>query len=392
MGAANAATQDRAIDARPHYLRLSALGWLHFLNDGAANYLPGVLPVVLVAVGLGTGYAGTVMSALLIGQSLQVFSGWLADRIGGRLLIVLGLLGSSLGAAGVGWATSTAWLIPALLAIGISNSFFHPQALAGARSLSGSRPGFGMSLFLVGGEVGRGLWPLVASLVVVHWGTRSLWLLGLPALVSILVLWPVMPVQGRRPAHLGGVDWHRNRGPRIALIGFSMLRALAIFGSVTYVPVLWGQQGRPLVDGAGAIAVLLIVGIIGNIGGGHLADRWGRRTVMAVSSVLGAALFPAFAFSGGAWTWIWLGLLGIALFAALPMSVLAGQDLFPGNRSLGSGIALGLSNGLAALALLALDPLARAFGVESVFWVLAAALLASSLAVAALPGETRHPG
>jgi FSR family fosmidomycin resistance protein-like MFS transporter len=90
------------------------------------------------------------------------------------------------------------------------------------------------------------------------------------------------------------------------------------------------------------------------------------------------------------WTWIWLGLLGIALFAALPLSVLAGQDLFPGNRSLGSGISLGLSNGLAALALLGLDPLARAHGVDAVFWLLAAALVVAAIAVLALPGDGHH--
>ena len=392
MSAVVAETGEKQFRQDPHYLRLSVLGWLHFLNDGAANFLPGVLPAVLLAVGLDTGYAGTVMSALLIGQSLQVFSGWLADRIGGRLLIALGLLGSSIGAAGIGWATSVDWLVPALLAIGISNALFHPQALASARSLSGTRPGFGMSLFLVGGEIGRGLWPLIASLVVIAWGTRNLWVLGLPALFSIALLWRTLPVQSRRPAHLGGVDWHRDVGRRLALIGFSTLRALAIFGSVTYVPVLWHHQGRPLVDGAAAIATLLIVGIIGNVGGGHLADRVGRRVVMAGSSILGAALFLAFAFSGGAWSWIWLGLLGIALFAALPLSVLEGQDLFPGNRSLGSGLALGLSNGLAALALLGLDPLARAHGVPAVLWLLAAALLVAAAAAVALPEGTRRAG
>ncbi len=374
----------------PHYTRLAALGWLHFLNDGAANFLPGILPAVLIAVGLNTGYAGAVMSALLVGQSLQFFGGWLADRIGGRWLILLGLAGSTLGAIAISLATSPAWLIPALFGIGISNALFHPQALAGARTLSGKRPGYGMSLFLVGGEIGRGIWPLLASLVVVAWGLRSLWWLGLPALLSMAMLWRVIPEQPRRPAHLDGVDWSRYRLARVALVGFSLLRALAIFATVTYLPVWWHQQGRPLVDGASAIAVLLVVGIVGNIGGGHLADRIGRRAVMAGSSVLGAILFVVLLKSDGIAVWIVLGLLGMALFASLPLGILIGQDLFPGNRSLGSGIALGVSNGLAALALLPLDTLARSHGVAAVFGCLAAAMLVSVIAVAALPEAIHH--
>lgn len=383
-------TERRCADvtnASPHYLRLAGLSWLHFLNDGAANYLPGVLPAVLLAVGLDSGYAGTVMSALLIGQSLQVISGHLADHVGGRLLILFGLLGSSAGAAAIGWVDSVAALVPALLAIGLANALFHPQALAGARSLSASRPGLGMSLFLVGGEVGRGLWPLLASLVVVHLGLHGLWLLSLPALLSIALLWRWLPQQAPRPAHAERLKWRYHLGARCALVGFSLLRALAIFGTVTYVPELWEQGGRSLVDGAAAIAVLLVVGIVGNVGGGHLADRIGRRVVMAGSSLAGAILFVGFILAGSGWQWPLLGLLGIALFASLPLGILAGQDLFPENRSLGSGIALGLSNGLAALALLGLDPLARACGTDAVLWVLAAALLVSAAVPFALPGD-----
>ena len=48
----------------PAYGRLLGLGWAHFLNDGAANYLPGVLPAVLVSMGLSVSLAGTLMAAL----------------------------------------------------------------------------------------------------------------------------------------------------------------------------------------------------------------------------------------------------------------------------------------------------------------------------------------
>ena len=50
MSSVTAESGEKPIQQDPHYLRLSILGWLHFLNDGAANYLPGVLPAVLVAV------------------------------------------------------------------------------------------------------------------------------------------------------------------------------------------------------------------------------------------------------------------------------------------------------------------------------------------------------
>lgn len=218
---------------QPQYGRLAGLSWLHFLNDGAANYLPGILPAVLLAQHLSIGLAGTVMSALLIGQALQVISGWFADYIGGRLFIVVGLLGSSVAAAAIGLAPNAEALIPALVAIGMSNALFHPQAIAGARQLSGVRRGFGMSLFLIGGEVGRGVWPLIASIVVVRWGLQFLWLLALPAPISVALLWNRLPRQIPRRADARPIAWQRHFGPMLALVGFSALRSLTIFGTIT---------------------------------------------------------------------------------------------------------------------------------------------------------------
>ncbi len=358
---------------QPSYANLGNLSWLHFLNDGAANYLPGILPALLIALHVDVRFAGVIMSALLVGQSLQVFSGWFADHVGGRGMIVMGLLGSSIGAAMIGWADQIAWLIPALFAIGISNALFHPQALACARQASGSRPGFGMSLFLIGGEVGRGLWPLIASVVVTYLGLRWLWILGVPALLTLILANRALPRQRRRHGNATPIAWREHLGPMSALVAFSLLRALLVFGVVTYVPLLWHAHGRSLADGAGAIAVMLVVGIVGNIGGGHLADRLGRRAVLVFSSMACATLLLLLFVSGqGAWQWVLLGLLGMMLFASLPLSVVIGQDLFPENRSLGSGMALGLSNGLAAVALIALSPVASHWGIDAVFPALAA--------------------
>lgn len=372
----------------PQYRRLAALSWLHFLNDGSANYLPGILPAVLLALHQSTALAGSVMSALMIGQAFQVVSGWLADRIGGRVFIVIGVVGSSLSAAMIGLAPSLGMLIPALVVLGLSNSLFHPQALAGAHALSGNRRGFGMSLFLIGGEVGRGLWPLIASVVVALWGLHYLWLLAIPGVFSVLLLWNQLPSQNPRHPDVRPIVWRRHLAPMSLLVAFSLLRSLAIFGLVTFLPIIWISRGHGLTEGAALITVLLVVGIIGNVGGGHLADHIGRRPVLLGSSLLGALLLLAFMFTGGLVQWLILGLLGIALFASLPLGILIGQDIFPENRSLGSGIALGFSNGLAAVTLAGLGLVAAQHGPEAVLWVLVGALVLAGLLSLGFPRDT----
>ena len=78
-------------------------------------------------------------------------------------------------------------------------------------------------------------------------------------------------------------------------------------------------------------------------------------------------------------------MLGIALFSALPVSVLAGQDIFPENRSLGSGIALGLGNSLGALLLLAFGTQTSAHGVHTALWMLPPVALACAFLATRLP-------
>ena len=41
-------TTSHEATGQPEYGKLSVLSWAHFLNDGAANYLPGILPAILM--------------------------------------------------------------------------------------------------------------------------------------------------------------------------------------------------------------------------------------------------------------------------------------------------------------------------------------------------------
>src|SRR5699024_10655094 len=132
--------------------------WAHFLNDGASNYLPGVLPAILISLNLSVSYAGVFMAALIVGQGVQPLVGLAADRSGGRASVVVGLRGTALGGAWIGWVPNAWTLVAVLIATGLCNALFHPRALVGVRTISGDRAGTFISIFLIGGEIGRGLW------------------------------------------------------------------------------------------------------------------------------------------------------------------------------------------------------------------------------------------
>lgn len=374
-------TPQRRLQAAP----LGALGWLHFLNDGAANYLPGILPAVLIGLKLDVSLAGVVMTALVFGQALQPVTGWLADRYGGRRFLVIGLLGTSLGGALLPLLPSAWMLWPVLLIMGCTNSIFHPQAMAGARRVAGDQQGLAMSIYLVGGEIGRGIWPLIASLIVVRFGIHWIWLLTLPAFVTLPLLWNTLPQQPRQLQSGTRIDWSRHFKPTLLLVSFNFLRSLAIFGLTTFLPVYWIHQGGDLVVGASAITLMLIVGVIGNVGGGHLADRIGRRPVLVFSSLASCLLLVAFLWLPGELKWLALGVLGMALFASLPLGIVIAQDIFPENPSFGAGVALGLCNGLAALALSILSAIAHYAGVSAVLYSLVAVLLLATLLANIVP-------
>lgn len=374
-------------NAQPQPGRLTGMSWAHFLNDGAANYLPGVLPAILVSMNLSVALAGMIMAALLLGQALQPLVGLLADRVGGRVMITCGLFGSSLGGALIGFASSFWSLLAVLMLIGVSNSFFHPQALAGVRRLGGDKPGTAMSIFMVGGEIGRGVWPAIASWIVVQWGLGYLWVLAVPALLTLPFLTQWAPKLPARAANAKPIAWRQHAGALSRLVAFSTLRSLMILSVVTFVPLMWAQAGGSLTTGASFITVLLVIGVIGNVGGGRLSDRLGRRPLLIAAMSLSVVMLTVFLFASGVWLWVVLGILGISLFATLPLGILIAQDILPENRSLGSGLALGLSNALAALGIMALGPVAAAWGPSAPLWV---ALVGGIISVPLAMGLPEH--
>lgn len=373
-----------------HGRRLAVLAWSHFLNDGAAFYLPGILPAVLVALHQPVAMVGVITAAMYVGQALQPVTGIWADHTGGRSFVIGGLLTCSLAAALVGLAPNVWVLIALLLVSGLGSTTFHPQALAAVRSVTERRQAMGMATFLVGGELGRGAWPLITSLIVVHFGLHSLWLIAVPTVLSLPLIFRMMPRLPPRHATAGKIQWRQHKNPFLVLVGFSAFRGLVVFGTIVFIPLMWKLRGGALVSGASIISTLLITGVLGQLGGGTMADRFGRRHVVLGSSILLIFLVPLIVVAQGFLLWVVAALTGIAMFSTFASTLLVGQDIFPENRGLGSGIALGFSNALGALGLVPLGVVLRHFGIDAVFGILTASAVVM-LGMALLFSKKVHP-
>jgi FSR family fosmidomycin resistance protein-like MFS transporter len=364
---------------------LGVLAWSHFLNDGYINYMPAVLPDLLKKLDIPIALVGSLVLALQgVGSLLQPFIGRFADRIGGRRFIFVGLGMSAVAASLIGLAPSYGLLLVLLVVAGMGNATFHPQAMATTRTVAGTQAGLKMSVFSVGGELGRGAWPAIAGVLVTSLGLPDLWLFAIPGVLTLLLLVRMAPSRDPQPAQAMQFSWQKKRGRVLALVGFVGLRGLIAFGVVTFVPLLWNERGGSLVGGATLISVMLIVGIVGNLGGGVIADRIGRRPVLLGSSLLCTLFVALFLFSHGPWLWVSLGLLGIAVFATAAVTVLVGQDIFPGSHSMASGIALGVGNALGAVGVFLLSEfVAPTYGIDTLLaWIGGLALLGVPLAFA----------
>ena len=85
-------------------------------------------------------------------------------------------------------------LLLAAALVGCGSSVFHPESSRVARLASGGRHGLAQSLFQVGGNVGTALGPLLAALVVIPHGQRSIAWFSVAALVAMVVLTVVIGV------------------------------------------------------------------------------------------------------------------------------------------------------------------------------------------------------
>jgi MFS family permease len=240
--------------------------------------------------------------------------GMVADRLGGRPLMLLFFLGAGLSALlAAYWMDSPVHLSLALAGMGLFTGIYHPAGL-GLVSKGMERMSLAMGYHGMFGNLGLALAPLMAGVTNWLWGPRAVYLVtGILNLTGLGLVWLLSLTEPQSEAEvstakgdngllqtfvillvamaLAGIEY---RGCTVVLPSYFELKNQEIFQALSG---LWGKDISANLVATTITCLIYLLGILGQYAGGHVAERYEPRvsylTFHAVSMV--AAFFMAIA-------------------------------------------------------------------------------------------------
>lgn len=378
--AANPATaQPAATVQRTVYSVLGAISFSHLLNDMIQSLILAIYPMLKDNFALSFGQIGLITLTYQITASLlQPFIGIYTDKHPKPYSLPVGMGFTLAGLLLMSVAPSFGVLLVAAALVGCGSSVFHPESSRVARMASGGRHGLAQSLFQVGGNAGSSLGPLLAALIVIPHGQRSIAWFSVAALVAIVVLTQIGRWYKRHPS----IKKARSSAPHATLshnkVMFAMgVLMLLVFSKYFYLASLNSYFTFYLIDKfhlpvqAAQIHLFVFLAAVaaGTVIGGPIGDRIGRKYVIWVS-ILGVAPFTLLLpYANLFWTSVLTVIIGVVLASAFSAIIVYAQELIPGKVGMVAGLFFGFAFGMGGVGAAVLGQLADATSIAYVYKV-----------------------
>ena len=272
------------------------------------------------------------MSFAISGATGQIPAGWLADRIGPKLLIAIGTIGVALAGILVGLSQSFIMLLLCLLLMGLASGGYHPAAtpLISA-SVKPQHRGRALGLHLIGGNSSFFVAPIIAAAVSGIWGWRgAFFALAIPTIVFGLIFYMYLGRKTSR-AHVEGVKQKINEekppqpGYKRRLIAFLTMVIIGGGAGMSILSFLTlymtDELGASNELAGGLLSIVFSSGLWAGPLGGYLADRIGSVKIVIATGILSGVIIYALNYvSLGPTLYLVLFLQGLNMAVRMPVT------------------------------------------------------------------------
>ncbi len=264
--------------------------------------LPGILlpffrdDTTLSANGLSNSQVAWVISAFSLAYGFgQLPGGWLADKIGRRAMIGVGIFGVAMIGVLIGLSTTYMLLLVLLVVMGLLGGGYHPSATPWISASAGeANQGRAIGFHFVGGGAGFFVAPFLGAAIAASLGWRWAFLiLAIPCAIFGIAFFIILRRQkdanlrSVADSHRGGAAISENRWkPLIALIAMSFiggsLGSVMMFFSLYLIDVYSIAKQTAVY----VVAISSFAGIWAGPVGGWISDRIGRLPIIILTSLV----------------------------------------------------------------------------------------------------------
>jgi len=368
----------------------------HIVIDLYSPVIPALIPLLILYPGIGYFLAGLLVSVFQITSSLfQPVVGWLSDRSGWSAPIWLCILTSAVCIGLYGVVQDYYLLLIFAAAAGISHALFHPSALLRVHGETTDRNrGTLTSIFVTGGNFGFAIGPVIVGILIGFGGMPALALIAIPGLLTAAFLYYLTRGTGQEkiartvPATQKKIP----HGPVSLIVTIAALRSWVIMSSVAFFPAyLIITSGVSIVFANTMLTLMLLAGVVGQVTGGFLSDKYGKKEVTIIG--LFACIIPYILFfTTTGWVALLLMLvIGYLTWSTFSVTVTMAQEYLPGRVGLASGLLLGFSIGAGGLGVAIIGMAADTIDLHTALFALTIPLIIAALLSLALPRSPVAP-
>jgi len=367
----------------------------HMCTDINQGALPAIIPFLVLTHGFSyASAAGLFLAANLISSIIQPFFGFLGDKRSMPWLMSLGMVLAGGGIALIGLVQSYPAILAAAALSGTGVALFHPEGGKIANFVAGKSKGTGLGVFIIGGNMGFVLGPVIATTAIVFWGLSGTVVFLIPVFIMasiILLFTPTfkeISLAESKKNTLKTASGQSDDWSAFSKVAFVIsFRSIIQYALMAFIPLYFITVFlQPETTANANLTIFLFAGAVATILGARLSDYLGFRRVARVSFfAMAPLLFLMLQTDNSTLALILITSVGVAMNSSAGTLIAMGQACIPNRIGLATGITLGLAISIGGVFAPIIGVVGDAFGLTSAMYTILFVTIAAWLLTLLLP-------